>query len=52
MKAKKVQSDNTVNEQEAPDALICNRCKGIFTNVNVKIICHVIDARSGTVPNV
>ena len=38
-KGKKVQSDNTVNEQEAPDTLICNRCKGIFTNVNAKIIC-------------
>ena len=37
-KGKKVQSDNTVNEQEAPDALICNRCKGIFTNVNAKMI--------------
>ena len=38
-KGKKVQSDNKVNEQEAPDALICNRCKGIFINVNAKIIC-------------
>ena len=38
-KGKKVQSDNTVNEQEAPDALICNKCKGIFTNVNAKLIC-------------
>ena len=38
-KGKKVQSDNTVNEQEAPDTLICNRCKGIFTNVNAKMIC-------------
>ena len=38
-KGKKVQSDNTVNEQEAPDVLICNRCKGIFTNVNAKMIC-------------
>ena len=37
-KGKKVQSDNTVNEQEAPDTLICNRCKGIFTNVNAKMI--------------
>ena len=27
-KGKKVQSDNTLNEQEAPDTLICNRCKG------------------------
>ena len=26
-KGKKVQSDNTVNEQEAPDTLTCNRCK-------------------------
>ena len=39
-KGKKVQSDNTVKEQEAPDALICNRCKGIFTNVNAKMICY------------
>ena len=38
-KRKKVQSDNTVNEQEDPDTLICNRCKGIFTNVNAKMIC-------------
>ena len=38
-KGKKVQSDNTVNEQEAQDILICNRCKGIFTNVNAKMIC-------------
>ena len=38
-KGKKVQSDNTVNEQKAPDALICSRCKGIFTNVNAKMIC-------------
>ena len=38
-KGKKIQSKNTVNEQEAPDALICNRCKGIFTNVNAKMIC-------------
>ena len=37
-KGKKVQSSNTTNEQEAPDALICNRCKGIFTNVNAKMI--------------
>ena len=37
-KGKKVQSDNTVNEQEAPDTLICNRCNGIFTNVNGKMI--------------
>ena len=34
-KGKKVQSDNTVNKQEVPDALICNGC----TNVNVKVIC-------------
>ena len=39
-KGKKVQSDNTVNEQEAPDTLICNRCKGIFTSVNAKMICY------------
>ena len=38
-KGKKVQSDNTANDQEAPDALICNRCKGIFTDVNAKMIC-------------
>ena len=38
-KGKKVQSDNTVNEPEAPDTLICNRCKGIFTNVNAKMTC-------------
>ena len=38
-KGKKVQCGNTVNEQEAPDTLICNRCKGIFTNVNAKMIC-------------
>ena len=38
-KGKKVKSDNTVNEQEAPDVLICNGCKGIFINVNAKMIC-------------
>ena len=38
-KGKKVQSDNTANEQEAPESLICNGCKGIFTDVNVKMIC-------------
>ena len=38
-KGKKVHSDNTANDQEAPDALICNRCKGIFTDVNAKMIC-------------
>ena len=38
-KGKKVQSNNTVNQQEAPDALICNGRKGIFTNVNAKMIC-------------
>ena len=38
-KGKKVQFDSTVNEQEAPDTLICNRCKGMFTNVNAKMIC-------------
>ena len=46
-KGKKVQSNNTVNEKEAPETLICNRCKGIFTNLNA-----VIDARNGTAPNV
>ena len=35
-KGKKVQSDNTANEQEASDALICNGSKGIFTDVNAK----------------
>ena len=39
-KGKKVQFDNTVNEQEAPDTLIYNRCKGIFTNVNAKMVVH------------
>ena len=38
-KGKKVQSDNTVNEQEALYALICNGCKGLFTNINAKLIC-------------
>ena len=38
-KGKKVQFDNTANEQEAPDALICNGCKEIFTDVNAKMIC-------------
>ena len=38
-KGKKVQSDNTTNEQEAPDALICNGCKEMFTDVNAKMIC-------------
>ena len=38
-KGKKVQSDNTANEQEAPDAQICNGCKEIFTHVNPKMIC-------------
>ena len=28
-KGKKVQSDNTANEQEAQDALICNGCRDI-----------------------
>ena len=28
-KGKKVQFDNAANKQEAPDALICNGCKGI-----------------------
>ena len=38
-KGKKVQSNNTVNEQEASDAIICNGYKGILTNVNAKMIC-------------
>ena len=38
-KGKKVQFDNTANEQEAPDALICNGCKEIFRDVNAKMIC-------------
>ena len=38
-KGKKVQFDNTVKEQEAPDALICNGCNDIFTDVNAKMIC-------------
>ena len=38
-KGKKVQFKNTANEQEAPDALICNGCKEIFTDVNAKMIC-------------
>ena len=37
-KGKKVQFYNTANEQEAPDALICNGCKEIFTDVNAKMI--------------
>ena len=37
-KGKKVQSDNTVNEIEAPDVRN-NRCKGIFTNVTKMICC-------------
>ena len=38
-KGKKVQFDNTAKEQEASDALICNGCKEIFTDVNAKMIC-------------
>ena len=38
-KGKKAESDNTVDEQEATDAVISNGCKGIFTNVNAKMIC-------------
>ena len=39
MKGKKVQFDNTAKEQEAPDVLICNGCKEIFTDENTKMIC-------------
>ena len=38
-KGKKVQFDNTANEQEAPDTLTCNGCKEIFSDVNAKMIC-------------
>ena len=38
-KGKKVQFENTANEQEALETLICDRYKGIFTNVNAKMIC-------------
>ena len=38
-KGKKVQSDNTGNEQETPNALIRNRCKGISTNLIATMVC-------------
>ena len=44
-KGKKEQSDNTTNEQEAPDALICNGCNEIFTYA-------VTGVRNRTAPNV
>ena len=38
-KGKKLQFDNTAKEQEAPDALIHNGCKEIFTDIDAKMIC-------------